>query len=140
MTAPDPARLACIHAAAFRHARPWSAAEFAALIADPHGRLFDRDAAFALWRLVAGEAELLTIATAPQAQRRGHARALMAEALARLAAEGVTRAFLEVAADNAPALALYTGCGFTPAGRRRGYYQRTDGPAADAVVMTRPLR
>jgi ribosomal-protein-alanine N-acetyltransferase len=46
---------------------------------------------------------------------------------------------LEVAADNAPALALYQRAGFETVGRRRGYYARIEGPAQDAVLMRRAL-
>ena len=45
-------------------------------------------------------------------------------------------AFLEVASDNAPAIALYTGNGWQGAGIRRDYYA----PGIDAVVMRLPLR
>ena len=54
--------------------------------------------------------------------------------------KGAASAFLEVATDNAPALALYTGAGFADAGLRRGYYRDPAGGAAiDARVMTRAL-
>ncbi len=39
--------------------------------------------------------------------------------------------FLEVATDNAPALALYTAAGFVEVGRRRRYYAG----GSDALVM-----
>jgi ribosomal-protein-alanine N-acetyltransferase len=48
---------------------------------------------------------------------------------------GATRAFLEVAADNAPAQALYHGTGWRESGRRRRYY----GPDLDAIVMALTL-
>ena len=49
---------------------------------------------------------------------------------------GAEAMFLEVAADNAAALALYRGAGFTQAGLRRGYYA----PAGtDAFVLRRDL-
>jgi len=47
--------------------------------------------------------------------------------------------FLEVAADNEAALSLYQGLGFTPTGRRGGYYERSQRPAADALILRTPL-
>ena len=52
---------------------------------------------------------------------------------------GATRAFLEVATDNAPARALYDAAGYRPAGLRRGYYPRPRGRACDALILTREL-
>ena len=131
--------MAATHAAAFRQARPWSGDEFRDLIASPLVFALGDARAFALIRVVADETELLTIATHPAHQRQGLARALMAEWLAEAARREARHAFLEVAQDNAPARALYASCGFTDCGRRRGYYDRPDGPAADAVVMARAL-
>jgi len=75
-----PDSLASLHARCFTTPAPWSAASFAAfladpavfLIADPQGR------AFLLGRVIAGEAELLTLATAPESRRLGLARDLLA--------------------------------------------------------------
>jgi ribosomal-protein-alanine N-acetyltransferase len=47
--------------------------------------------------------------------------------------------FLEVAKDNAPALALYGRFGFVKVGERAGYYRRADGARATAVVMRKSL-
>lgn len=94
---------------------------------------------FALVRVVADEAELLTIATRPDQQRRGLARGCMAAWMAEAAARGAAQAFLEVAEDNAPARALYARLGFAETGRRRGYYGRDGAPAVDAIVMARAL-
>ena len=131
--------MAAIHAAAYRQGRPWSGAEFRDLLASPHVHALGDARAFALIRVVADETELLTIATHPDHQRQGLARALMADWLATAARRGARRAFLEVAHDNAPARALYAACGFAECGRRRGYYARPEGPAAEAVVMARSL-
>lgn len=135
----DPARMAATHAAAFTQARPWSTAEFSELLESPFCFTCGDDRAFALVRVIADEAELLTIATHPDAQRRGLARACMQRCMTRATTQGAARAFLEVAADNTPAIALYQAFGFAPCGQRRGYYARPGRPAVDAIVMARDL-
>ena len=82
-----------------------------------------------LARRAAGEAEVLTLAVMPAVRRLGTGRAL----LERVTAAGEPL-FLEVAAGNAPALALYAAAGFSEIGRRRDYY----GPGRDALVLRRP--
>lgn len=94
--------------------------------------------AFLLVRRAADEAEVLTIATRPYAQRRGVARQLLASQLEVLRQQGIRHLFLEVAASNTAALALYLAMGFSEAGRRKGYYRRRDG-VEDAIVMRREL-
>ena len=47
--------------------------------------------------------------------------------------------FLEVATDNAPALALYERFGFVKVGERPGYYRRADETRATAVAMRKSL-
>ncbi|HLK24613.1 MAG TPA: GNAT family N-acetyltransferase [Caulobacteraceae bacterium] len=133
--------MAAAHALSFD--TPWSAADIAALLASPgvfglivrHGA---EVAGFALGRAVAGEAELLTLAVAPSRRRQGLGAALVEAVAARAVAAGAMRLFLEVAADNAAALALYEGAGFAPVGRREAYYRRADG-AAHALVLARDL-
>jgi len=135
---PDPQVLAALHASAFAHPRPWSAAELTALLADPQIIIATAPAkappqALAVLRIAADEAEVLTLAVAPAQRRRGLGRAVMDAALTRASAAGARVTFLEVAADNAAALALYAGMGFRTVGRRRGYY---DG-GTDALILRR---
>lgn len=135
-----PARMAAIHACAFTDHRPWSEAEFATLLADRQVfSLAQGPDCFALGRVVLDEAELLTIATDPAAQRQGLARGCLNRFLTDCAARGAARVFLEVDAANLPALALYRTAGFTEAGRRKGYYRHADGKRSDAIVMGKPL-
>lgn len=94
---------------------------------------------FIVTRRAADEAEIIIIGSRPSMQRRGVARRLLSYHMAQLAATGVRYLFLEVAASNMPAQALYTSCGFAEAGRRRGYYRRRDG-VEDAIIMRRELR
>jgi ribosomal-protein-alanine N-acetyltransferase len=51
----------------------------------------------------------------------------------------VKRLFLEVAADNDAAVALYESLGFKIAGGRRAYYHRVGGENVDAVVLALDL-
>jgi ribosomal-protein-alanine N-acetyltransferase len=134
---PDARTMAEIHAAAFTQSRPWSEAEFDAFLRDRLCFAQGDARCFALIRVVAGEAELLTIATHPDHQRKGLARQVMSDWLRTAQSKGATQAFLEVAEDNAPAKALYDACGFSTCGRRKGYYPRHNAPAVDAIVMTR---
>lgn len=131
-----PVQLAKLHAAAFTTDRPWSADEFAELIASPFAQLITRPHGFALIRQIADEAELLTLAVDPAHQRQGIAHALLHDWLTPLAGRNVT-AFLEVGADNAPARALYARHGFAQIATRPGYYRRAQASAADALILQR---
>lgn len=132
MTPDDLARL---HASCFTRPRPWSANEFRNLSAAQGSLLLTDGAAFLLGRVIGPEAELLTLAVDPAARRRGQGRALVTRFLAAARAQGAETAFLEVAADNAAAIALYAATGWTEAGRRRGYY----GEGIDALVLRHDL-
>lgn len=127
-----PERLAQIHGDAFAPERGWTAAELADLLKQPTVALFARSEGFALVRVVAGEAELLTLAVIQNARRKGVAKGLMREWLKKVDA---SYAFLEVAEDNTAATSLYRHCGFEVCGRRKAYYARQTGAAADAVLM-----
>lgn len=86
-------------------------------------------------RVVADEAELLTIAVEPARRGQGLGRALLEAVIVHAAALGAAQLHLEVAVDNAAALALYERAGFARAGRRRGYYARP-GERVNALVLT----
>jgi ribosomal-protein-alanine N-acetyltransferase len=135
---------AAIHAESFAH--PWSPAEFETLLSSKAtigaGAI---DAAsnelrgFALSRLAADEAEILTIAVHGRHRSRGIGRALMIDTLSRLAVLHVRSLFLEVEQTNRAAIALYSRMGFREVGQRRGYYQKQHGPAAAALVLRKDL-
>jgi ribosomal-protein-alanine N-acetyltransferase len=88
-----------------------------------------------LCRVAAGEMEVLTLGVTPAARRRGVARALMAAALPAALDLGAEQAFLEVAIDNDPAIALYERLGFQRTGLRKSYYDRGPQGFMDALVM-----
>lgn len=133
----DAPALAEMRARAFR--TPWSVQAFAELLDAPEVFGLIADGGFALARAAAGEAELLLVAVEPNARRRGLGRFLLRAVLEAAAARGAGGMFLEVAADNAAALALYAGEGFARVGVRRGYYARPGAAPVDALVMRRAL-
>ncbi len=121
-----------LHAQCFPH-KPWCANDFDDLkksgcdiIASQNG--------FIIYRVVADEAEIITIGVAPAARRGGIAAAMIEIAAADAKKRGAKKMFLEVARDNAAAIALYSRAGFSEIGVRPKYY---DG--IDAILMQRQL-
>lgn len=134
----DP-RLVQIHAQTFDFG--WKDSDFLEYLKSEKYTAFgvyeaERLQAFVLISMVVDEAEILTIATDPSAQRRGHARALLQHLIAHLAHKKIRSLFLEVAVDNPPAIALYEGLGFRQVGRRPLYYSRRDGALVDALILS----
>ena len=111
---PEAQTLATLHAQAFDH--PWSPAEFSSLLATPGTFAVAETDGFILVRAIAGEAEIITLAVAPPARRRGLARRLIEQAVVRALALEAEALFLEVAEDNVPALGLYRGSRWSAAG------------------------
>jgi ribosomal-protein-alanine N-acetyltransferase len=133
--------LAALHAASFPPGECWDAPAMLVLLEMPgcfaglHLRHGQEPCGMTLMRVAADEAELLSIAVLPAARGQGVGRVLLEEAMTEAQRRGAARMFLEVAAPNARALALYGSCGFAAVGRRRRYYP--DG--SDGVVMSRIL-
>ena len=134
MSSADPGTLAALHATSFD--RPWPAAAFADLVARPGVTAIAVPDGFILIRVVADEAEVLTLAVRPGARGRGQGRRLVLEGATVAAAAGAGRLFLEVAEDNAAARALYERAGFSVVGRRPGYYAREGAAAVDALLLS----
>jgi len=129
--------MAACHARAFAGTgRAWSAGEFADLTDSPLVFATGGPLAFALGRVIADEAELLTLACDPAHRRRGLGRARLSAFEAEARARGAVTAFLEVAADNAPARALYAATGYAQVARRTGYYA---GGTVDALILRKSL-
>lgn len=135
-----PEAMAATHARAFAGSgRAWSTAEFRTLLQNDNVFCHGDARAFALGRVVADEAEILTLATDPAHRRTGLGRACLRAFEVQATARGATTAFLEVAEDNAPARALYHAAHYTEAGRRMGYYTSANGSAVDALVLSKRL-
>ena len=134
----DAALLAQLHAQCFDEA--WNEAAFAAFLQDAvtFALIAGEGRAFILVRVAADESEILSLGTHPNSRRSSLARALVGAAAEDVHRRGARRMFLEVAANNKAALALYAQAGFTTAGRRPGYYERPPG-RADAVILSAAL-
>ena len=125
-------QLAELHKLCFPH-RPWGADDFRDLkksgceiVASENG--------FIVWSTVADESEIITIGVHPTARGAGIATAMLALMEHEKKKAGAKTIFLELSAENAPAIALYKKYGFTQNGRRPKYY---DG--IDAILMQREI-
>ena len=82
---------------------------------------------------VLDEGYITNVAVSPDFRRQGIARALIAELTAKAGENKLAFVTLEVRESNAPAIALYTGAGFAPVGKRKNFYSN---PTENAVLMT----
>ena len=138
----DVAAIAALHAASFN--RGWSEDEIDRLLLDRNvlthrAVVGSRMVGFILSRMVAGEAEILSVAVHSTQRGKGVARQLLTLHLRRLAGLGTRVVFLEVDEGNAAARRLYRRAGFQEAGRRAGYYLGADGNQSAALVLRRAL-
>ncbi len=125
--------------------RPWGESEFEALIADRSvlGHVACVQGAapigFILSRLAADEAEVLSIVVERRNRGQGLARAILRQHMETLIRQRIRKLFLEVEAENEPAIRLYRRLSFNEIGRRKSYYRKADGSTADAIMMGRDL-
>jgi [ribosomal protein S18]-alanine N-acetyltransferase len=138
-TRDDGSVLAQLHAACFKQG--WSVASFEQLLAVPgtFGLIACQETThvgFALARVAADEAEILSVGVCDAARRRGVATQILVEAAGRSAAAGAAKLFLEVGRENAAALALYRKLGFRQVGCRAAYYNDGSG---DGLTMRADL-
>jgi tRNA threonylcarbamoyladenosine biosynthesis protein TsaB len=138
----DAPRLAELHGASFH--RGWGEGEFEDMLSQRNTlahrlRLRSKLVGFAISRIAADEAEILSIAIAPGHRGRGLSRQLLLTHLGHLTGRGVRTVFLEVEENNLPARRLYDRAGFAIAGRRERYYREAGGEQLNALVMRRDL-
>ena len=129
--------LAAVHAQAFD--RSWAASEIKALLEAPGVFALlaakDEPVGMVMCRTVADEAEILTLAVAPQARRQGVGRGLVLAARDLAQQAGAGALLLEVGTANTAAVGLYDRLGFVQAGRRTAYYDRGQAGREDALVL-----
>jgi [ribosomal protein S18]-alanine N-acetyltransferase len=141
-SAHDARRLAQLHGESFH--RGWGEGEFESMLSERntlvHRLKVGRQlVGFAVSRMAADEAEILSIAVAVSHRGRGLSRNLLLTHLGHLAGHGVRTIFLEVEENNQPARRLYERAGFGVAGRRDRYYQQPGGEQLNALLMRRDL-
>jgi len=138
----DAVRLAQLHGASFH--RGWGEGEFETMLTERNTlvdrlRLGRKIIGFAVSRIAADEAEILSIAIDENQRGRGLSRSLLMTHLGHLAGRGVRTIFLEVEENNQPARRLYEWAGFGVVGRRERYYQQPGGEQLNALLMRRDL-
>jgi len=139
--APDCAKL---HADLFDPA--WDTRSFESLLAQPTAVAFvarrraaGETVAFILGQVAADEAEVLVLGVRADRRRQGVATRLIAALIEAAREAGARTLFLEVAAGNTAALALYRGQRFEERGRRKAYYVMATAAAVDAVTFALAL-
>ena len=141
------AKLADLHKLCFPQ-KPWNAEEFASLKRGG-AEVIASDNGFIVWRTAVDEVEIITIGVHPDCRGTGIASALLMlmekeirnknapskrGEMGQSQKAGQIKIFLEVAADNTAARALYEKHGYKQIGTRPKYY---DG--IDAIVMEKVL-
>jgi ribosomal-protein-alanine N-acetyltransferase len=122
------------------HVTPWALDTLQSSADDRHtstAMLIDNQvAAYSILMHNVDDWELLNITVAPELQGFGLGRKLLMQGLDAARLANRDSVFLEVRPSNIAALALYTRCGFTQVGVRKGYY-RTEkiDVQEDAVIM-----
>jgi ribosomal-protein-alanine N-acetyltransferase len=138
----DAPALAQIHGASFH--RGWGESEFDSMLTERNTlvhrlRMGRKVVGFAVSRMAADEAEILSIAVAESHRGRGLSHTLLLTHLGHLAGRGVRTVFLEVEENNQPARRLYERAGFAVVGRRERYYRQGGGEPLNALLMRRDL-
>ncbi|MBO7508915.1 MAG: GNAT family N-acetyltransferase [Alphaproteobacteria bacterium] len=117
-------KLAELHKLCFPH-QSWNADDFSKLkqsgceiVASANG--------FIVWRTIANEAEIITIGVHPDVRGGGIAIAMLGIMENEIKKVGAKKIFLEVSAENTPAIALYKKCGFVQTDRNPKYCDGID--------------
>mgnify|MGYP000976594922 FL=1 len=116
---------------------PWKESQFRQELAQAYAHVdlcwaAEELAGYLCYWLIAGEMQILNVATAPQFQRRGVAKLLLQHALNVCEEQGLQRSYLEVRVGNSAAISLYRSFGFVDDGLRPRFY--SDGEDARLMV------
>ena len=131
---------AALHSAAFSAfgARGWSSSEITDLLSRDTNLLVFAGDGFLIGQITGQEAEILTFAVHPEKQGQGLGKKILSEFIEHCTCRKVNECVLEVAVDNAAAIALYDLYLFKRTGLRKKYFKRNSG-SVSAFVMVKAL-
>lgn len=119
------------------HITPWCEAHFVSSIQGSHhieGAFYNEQLiGYAVYSIVAGEAELLLFVIDESFQGQGFGKCFLAHIIDALDGKA-ERLFLEVRSSNMPAIHLYENIGFNQVGERINYYSLPWG-REDALIF-----
>ena len=120
---------------------PWSEGSLKMLLNEPYCgftlRFDGQLVAYVGMLAVAGEAQVLNLATLPEFRGRGYGRRLLERLFDEAREVGCSSVTLEVRESNKSARGLYTAVGFVEVGCRPDYYQA---PREAAIIMEKALK
>jgi ribosomal-protein-alanine N-acetyltransferase len=130
-----------LHAIAFEPG--WSASEFRTHMENEFDDVLgvlnqESVAGFIVIRTQVDQSEILTIVVEPGHRGQGFGKKLLAEAERMARTRGADIIFLDVAADNPTAQALYQITGYQRCGTRKAYYRLQKG-RVDALLLQKNL-
>lgn len=120
---------------------PWSAHIFASCLERYDGWVFEQEGiviGFGFMMIGPGEAHVLNLGIAPEAQRRGLGHKMLMHMIYHAKQHIVQNIYLEVRYSNETAIRLYERCGFKRMGVRKDYYETLTG-REDARLFVLPL-
>ena len=123
---------------------PWTELDISEILSTPACvglicQIRQQPVGFSLNYVHPGESEILSIGVAPSFRQQGIAHYMLSHLYDICQQKNSQRLFLEVAADNQPALALYQQQGFDQIGERPNYYKNADGKRLDALILRKMI-
>ena len=118
---------------------PWDMGSYAACLRSGCYARVAEDAGtvagYAVLHQLRGEAEIFTLAVAPEFQGKGIGTALLVDLMSEANREGAFRVVLQVRSSNDHAIHIYKKAGVVQAGVISDYYANRDGTREDALFM-----
>ena len=116
---------------------PWTRGMFRDEIRNSRSHFFiatfnDEIIGYSGFWLILNEAHITSVTVAEPFRGFGYGREQMHHLIRVAKEEGAETLTLEVRESNTPAIKLYESMGFSPVGRRKGYYSRS---REDAIIM-----
>ena len=134
---PDYQQLAILHQQCFEHG--WSVQDFTELYTIKGTLAVIDDKAFAVIRILAGEAEIITLGVLPDYRKHNIASAMVREIVNYCQHNQVNSLFLEVRQSNQSAIKLYHNAGFKVIAIRKEYYRNPDNSYENALMMQKTI-